>query len=95
MAIFSLNIAKVSKSNGKSAVNSSAYIHRERWQRTTTGEYVDYRYKMDEPIYSEVLLPKNAPLEFSDPKVLWNAVEKIEKKFKCVTGKKNNCCFAS
>lgn len=79
MAIFSLNIAKVSKSNGKSAVNSSAYIHRERWQRDTTGEHVDYRYKMDEPIYSEILLPKNAPLEFSDPKVLWNAVEKIEK----------------
>jgi hypothetical protein len=78
MAIFSMNIAKVSKSNGKSAVNSSAYIHRERWQRSLTGEYVDYRYKMDEPIYSEMLLPKNAPLEYSDPKVLWNAVEKIE-----------------
>lgn len=79
MAIFSLNIAKVSKSDGKSAVNSSAYIHRERWQKTLTGEYVDYRYKMDEPIYSEMLLPKNAPKEFSDPKVLWNAVEKVEK----------------
>lgn len=78
MAIFSMNIAKVSKSNGKSAVNSSAYIHRERWQRSLTDEYVDYRYKMDEPIYSEMLLPKNAPLEYSDPKVLWNAVEKIE-----------------
>ena len=78
MAIFSMNIAKVSKSNGKSAVNSSAYIHRERWQRSLTGEYVDYRYKMDETIYSEMLLPKNAPLEYSDPKVLWNAVEKIE-----------------
>ena len=78
MAIFSMNIAKVSKSNGKSAVNSSAYIHRERWQRSLTGEYVDYRYKMDEPIYSEMLLPKNAPLEYSDPNVLWNAVEKIE-----------------
>lgn len=78
MAIFSMNIAKVSKSNGKSAVNSSAYIHRQRWQRSLTGEYVDYRYKMDEPIYSEMLLPKNAPLEYSDPKVLWNAVEMIE-----------------
>ena len=73
-----MNIAKVSKSNGKSAVNSSAYIHRQRWQRSLTGEYVDYRYKMDEPIYSEMLLPKNAPLEYSDPKVLWNAVEMIE-----------------
>ncbi len=76
MAIFSLNI-KASKSNGKSAVNSSAYIHRERWQRDTTGEHVDYRYKMDEPIYSEMLLLKNAPLEFPRSK---GAMERKGKK---------------
>ncbi len=76
MAIFSLNIAKVSKSNGKSAVNSSAYIHRERWQRDTTGEHVDIAIN-DEPIYSEMPSSKNAPWNFLIQ--LWNAVEKIEK----------------
>ena len=30
-------------------------------------------------VYAEVMLPANAPSEYSDPRVLWNAVENTEK----------------
>ena len=81
MAIFSMNIAKVSKSNGSSAVNSSAYIHREKYRADETGLLYDWRSKAKEEAFvtSAVMLPKNAPSEWSDPEVLWNAVEKVEK----------------
>nr|WP_304990487.1 MobQ family relaxase [Mogibacterium neglectum] len=80
MAIFSMNISIVSKSNGKSAVNSSAYIHRSKFKSESFGETFDYsRYKQDEPIHSEILLPKNAPSKFQNPQELWNSVELVEK----------------
>ena len=31
------------------------------------------------PLTKEIILPENAPLEFSDRYILWNSVEKIEK----------------
>lgn len=81
MAIFSMNISKISKSSGASAVKSSAYIHRERWKRDLTGEIIDYRKKItnEEDVYGAVLLPKNAPKKFKNPINLWNSVEAVEK----------------
>ena len=76
-----MNIAKISKSNGKSAVDSSAYIHREKFRADETGLLYDWRSKAKEEalVFSEVLLPENAPKEFSNPEILWNSVEKVEK----------------
>lgn len=82
MAIFSLNISKVSKSNGSSAVAASAYQHRERYRAEATKTLYDYRYKASEEaaVDSFMLLPSQAPREYQDPLKLWNAVEKIEKR---------------
>ena len=81
MAIFSMNIAKISKADGKSAVNSSAYLHREKYRAEETGLLYDWTSKAKEEahVFSEMLLPDNAPEQYKDPQVLWNAVEKIEK----------------
>ena len=63
---------------GHSAVEQSSYISREKM-------YSEYDEKMYYPKYSEdlvhceVMLPENAPPEYSDPYVLWNSVENNEK----------------
>lgn len=63
---------------GSSAVDKSAYISR-------TTMYCEYDGKTYYPKYSEdlvhceVLLPPQAPSEYQDPSVLWNAVEMAEK----------------
>ena len=63
---------------GSSAVDRSAYISR----TTMYSEYdgTTYYPKYSEDLaHSEVLLPVNAPAEYSDPSVLWNSVEMHEK----------------
>lgn len=63
---------------GHSAIEQASYISREKM-------YSEYDCKNYYPKYSEdlvhaeVMLCKNAPPEYADPSVLWNAVEKAEK----------------
>ena len=79
MAIFSMNVAKISKSKGRSVMSSAAYQHRAKMKSSLYGESFDYRKKAKYPHESFVLLPKYAPKEYLDSEVLWNAVEKVEK----------------
>ncbi len=60
MAIFSLNIAKVSKNLTASSFQTFRHRPQRKWQEIPLVNIVDYRYKMDEPIYSE-MLPRNTP----------------------------------
>lgn len=79
MAIFSLNIAKISKSGGRSVMSAAAYQHRAKMKSALYDKRFDYRYKAKYPHESFVMLPKYAPKEFLDSEVLWNSVEKVEK----------------
>lgn len=78
IAIYHLSIKIISRGKGKSAVAAAAY----RAGQTITNEYDgithDYTRKGG-IVHTEILLPDNAPAEFADRAVLWNAVEKIEK----------------
>lgn len=78
MAIFHLSIKIVSHGGGKSAVAASAYRAGEKLIETETGYVHDYT-KKNGVIHTEVLLPTNAPPEFSNREILWNEVQKIEK----------------
>lgn len=78
MAIFHLSIKIISRSCGKSAVASSAYRAGEKLTETETGYVHDYT-KKEGVIHTEILLPANAPPEFSNREILWNEVQKIEK----------------
>ena len=42
------------------------------------GEYSDYTRKRG-VIFTEIVLPENAPAEYQDRATLWNAVEKAER----------------
>ena len=78
MAIYHCGIKIISRGKGKSAVAAAAY----RSGETITNEYdgVTHDYTRKRGIvHTEILLPDNAPAEYSDRAVLWNAVEKIEK----------------
>jgi len=69
----------VSRNKGKSAVAASAYISGTRMENTWDGVTHDYTRKKH-VIYTEVLLPPNAPQEYADRSLLWNSVEWNETK---------------
>jgi ATP-dependent exoDNAse (exonuclease V) alpha subunit len=78
MAIYHMSIKIISRGKGKSAVAAAAY----RAGQTITNEYdgVTHDYTRKSGIvHTAILLPDNAPSEYQDRAVLWNAVEKIEK----------------
>lgn len=78
IAIYHLSIKIVSRGKGKSAVAAAAYRSGEKITNEYDGMIHDYTRKGG-IAHTEILLPDNAPPEFSDRAVLWNAVEKIEK----------------
>ena len=69
----------VSRNKGKSAVAASAYISGTRMENTWDGVTHDYTRKKH-IIYTEVMLPPNAPQEYADRNLLWNSVEWNETK---------------
>lgn len=78
MAIFHLSVSVCGRSKGQSAVASAAYISGECLVDQETGKRCDYRYKK-EVVYSDVILPQNAPPDFKDRSVLWNEVQREER----------------
>jgi len=78
MAIYHLSINIISRGKGKSAVAAAAYRSGEKIVNDFDGIIHDYTKKAG-VIHMEIMLPENAPLEYSDRATLWNAVEKIEK----------------
>ena len=78
MAIYHLSIKIISRGKGKSAVAASAYRSGEKIKNEYDGIVHDFTRKGG-IAHTEILLPQNAPQEFSDRGTLWNSVEKIEK----------------
>lgn len=78
MAIYHLCIKIISRGKGKSAVAASAYRSGEKIKNEYDGIVHDFTRKGG-IAHIEILLPQNAPQEFSDRGALWNSVEKIEK----------------
>ena len=77
-AIYHCSIKIISRGKGKSAVAAAAYRSGEKLLNDYDGMLHDFT-KKGGVVYNEILLPINAPREFSDRSTLWNAVEKIEK----------------
>lgn len=77
MAIYHLHMQAIGRSNGKSAVASSAYRATENLTDRTTGEVFDYR-KKERAITSGIIAPENAPVWCTDRQELWNRVEEKE-----------------
>ena len=78
VAIYHLSIKIISRGKGKSAVAASAYRSGETIKNEYDGIVHDFTRKGG-ITHTEILLPQNAPQEFSDRGTLWNSVERIEK----------------
>lgn len=68
----------VSRKEGRSVMAEAAYCAGEARYSEYEGEW---KYPHSDPsrvVYQEVLLPPNAPREYSDPQTLWNAVDAAE-----------------
>ena len=78
MAIYHLEVKVVSRGAGRSACAASAYLSCSRIYNDYDGVQHDYTRKRG-LVAQQVFLPPNAPLEWSDRKTLWNAVEAAEK----------------
>ena len=78
MVIYHLSIKIISRGKGKSAVAAASYRSGEKIKNEYDGIVHDFTRKGG-IAHREILLPQNAPQEFSDRGTLWNSVEKIEK----------------
>ena len=79
MAIYHCSIKIIGRAGGRSAVACAAYRAGEKLCNEETGIMHDYSHKGG-VIMTEILLPENAPERFSNRQVLWNEVQKIEKR---------------
>ena len=74
------NVSITQRSRGQSAVAGAAYQSGDRLFSEYDQKYKDYSRKQG-IVYTEIMLPTNAPPEFADRETLWNAAEEIEKQW--------------
>ncbi|HWL04181.1 MAG TPA: Ti-type conjugative transfer relaxase TraA [Xanthobacteraceae bacterium] len=77
MAIYHLHVKVISRKRGQSAVASAAYRSASRLRDERLGRDQDFTAKRG-VVHSEVLLPDDAPEQWSDRERLWNDVESFE-----------------
>lgn len=79
MSIYHCSIKIISRAGGRSAVASAAYRSGERLYNDEIGIIHDFTNKGG-VIMNEIILPVNAPERYQDREILWNEVQKIEKR---------------
>ncbi|MFT4180825.1 MAG: Ti-type conjugative transfer relaxase TraA [Rhizobium sp.] len=77
MAIYHLHVKVIGRKAGSSAVASAAYRSASRLRDERIDRVQDFSGKRG-VVHSEVLLPENAPEQWSDRERLWNDVEAFE-----------------
>ena len=78
MAIYHLEAKVISRSSGRSAVAAAAYMSCSEILNDYDGVNHDFTRKHG-LVWEQVFLPANAPMLWSDRRILWNAVERTEK----------------
>lgn len=78
IAIYHFEAKIISRGEGRSAVAAAAYISCDKIYNDYDGVHHDYTKKQG-LVWEHVFLPHNAPPEWSERAVLWNAVEEAEK----------------
>lgn len=96
MAIYHCNISVASRADGASAVAGAAYLSRSKLMNERDGVTHDFRRAhQHEELVADlgVSLPENAPEEWHDRSVLWNEVERIEKKADAQLARRIECAL--
>lgn len=78
MSIYHCSIKIIGRAKGRSAVASAAYRSGTKLHSEETNKTFNYSAKGG-VLHSEVMLCENAPAEYADREILWNAVQAIEK----------------
>ena len=78
MALFHFHVTQVKRSAGQSAVACAAYRAGEKLYSEYYGDASDFTRKGG-VICTDILLPPQAPTEYQNRAILWNAVEKAER----------------
>ena len=86
MAIYHLSVKVISRNKGRSAVGASAYRAGEKIKNEYDGITHNYS-KRNDVIHKQILLPNNAPSEYKKREILWNEVEKAEKRINSRTAR--------
>ncbi|MEG2563584.1 MAG: MobQ family relaxase [Lactococcus sp.] len=79
MAIFHAQVKVISRSSGRSSVAAAAYRAGEKITNSWDGQTHDFTRRSD-VVAKRVFLPIGAAEEFKDRSVLWNTVERCEKR---------------
>lgn len=79
MALYLLSIKPISRTQNRSSVEAAAYRSGEKLYNEREDITYDFTRKKG-VVHTEILLPENAPPEFSNRQALWNAVEHAEKR---------------
>lgn len=74
------DISITQRSKGKSAVAGAAYQSGDKLFSEYDQKYKNYTRKQG-IVYTEIMLPANAPPEYADRETLWNSAEEIEKQW--------------
>jgi len=74
------DVSIVQRSKGQSAIAGAAYQSNDRIYSEYDLKYQDYT-KKDGVVYTEIMLPVNAPSSYSDRETLWNEAERAEKQY--------------
>jgi len=77
MASYHLNACVISRGKGQSVTSSIAYISGEKLRDNYEGRIHDRSYRLD-VLHKEVLLPQDAPPEFSNRQTLVRAIDASE-----------------
>ncbi|MDL2257606.1 MobA/MobL family protein [Eubacteriales bacterium OttesenSCG-928-K08] len=86
MAIYHCSVKIISRSAGRSSVAAAAYRSGEKLHNERDGLTHDYTRKSG-VVHNEIILPEGSPTEFRDRSILWNAVEKAEKRIDAQTAR--------
>lgn len=86
MALYSFSVKPISRLKGASIVKVASYQSRGKLHDEREGVSYDFSHKTD-LVYTEIFLPSDAPTEFLDRQLLWNAVDKSEKRYDARTGR--------
>lgn len=86
MAIYGFDMRSVSKLRGESVAKTAAYILRANIADPYFGMTHYCAYSRD-LLYSEILIPDNAPRDFLDLTTLLSAIENAEKRYDARTGR--------
>lgn len=86
MAIYGFDIKTISRLRGESVEKTASYILRENIPDEYLGRTHYYAHVKD-LLYSDVLIPENAPPEFQDLRTLLAAIDRAEKRYDARTGR--------